>query len=168
MFIAALWSRCTTNPQLIQRCSRMARDLRILARNRVKFLHDIQCSLVMKVSSLPRNFLMLLRQKFDCLSSSVASFVTPARDLALRGFQPPLRSSQILRIRYRLAHRKSRKVLYPYIYSRSLACFRKEAALILFHRKDHIPTVSFTLYRAGFDSAFNGTRKMNTTRSDSG
>jgi len=136
--------------------------------NRVKFLHDVQCRLMVKVRALPLNFLMLARQKFYRLTSAVASSVCSAGHLTLSGLQFPLCRAQVFRILNHFTGRESGEVLNPNVNSDCIASLREESGLILFNRKDHVPPICLTFDRAGFDRPFNLTGQTNAARTDPG
>jgi hypothetical protein len=64
------------------------------------------------------------------------------------------------------ACRERGKVLDPDIHTNRIACLWKESGLVLLNSKNHIPTVSLSLNRAGLDRPFDRTRKTDPARTD--
>jgi REP-associated tyrosine transposase len=141
-------------------------DVQIFDRDRVELSHDFERRLVMKIRPLPTKFLMLPRQQSNRLPPPVASLVHSARDSALRCLQFSFGLSQEFGILGHLAGRERGEMLDPDIDPNRSAGFGEVPGLILLDRKDHIPTIRFTLDRAGLDLAFDRTGETNPARAD--
>jgi hypothetical protein len=143
-------------------------DVQIFDGDRVELPHDLERRLVMEIRPLPSYLLMLLLMQFDGLAPAITSLVRTARDSALSGLEFFFRRPVALRILNRLARRKSGEVFNPDIDSNRVSRLREEAGLVFFDGEDDIPTVCFSLNRAGFDCPFHPTGEANAARADFG
>jgi hypothetical protein len=140
-------------------------NIQIFDGDRVKLSHDIERSLVVKVRALASYLLMLLPKQINRFHAPPRPLPAPG-DFALSSLQLRLGLAQKFRILNRLARRERGEILDPDINPDRLAGLRKESALVLFNRKDHIPTVRIALDHAGLDRPFNRTGKTDATRTD--
>src|SRR5262249_3006779 len=133
--------------------------------HRVELSDDLERRLVMEIRASALNLLMILLKQFDRFTSPLRSLLT-SRDFALSGLQFPFGFAQEFRVLDHLACRERGEVLDPDINPNRTGGLRKESGLVLFNRKDHIPTIRLSLNHAILDRPFNWRGKTNAARAD--
>lgn len=142
-------------------------NVQILKRDRIKLADKLKAQFVEEIKPLALNLQMSFRQKSDGLAPTRAVPLLSG-NRALRGFESPLRLAQASRVVNCFARRERSKVFNTNVYPNCIVGLREVARLVFFDGKHDEPAVNFSFDRDGFDLAFNGTRKPQSTTADFG